>query len=688
MMLCMRINSPASTMKVKVLCNIMVIFCAVHLAGALGCPTVRGYVFYQGQEVSGALTLTVAPISGSPASIAAVCRTTRFCNAFDTTGALKLIPMVPIFLPLDATSGSKQSCGGLYVANRTLFGVTLPPDVDFEAVRDSGSRMAGEMQGAITAARKVSMKLQELGSDPGDMSSVPNSVLTQAFVEAGALGATAGEDIGGLASDVLAALSYPEWDSRFVNGKNFISSVKDQGDCGSCVAFAVTGMAEATMAAIRRSSINSNDFAEQWLFFCNGMYIPTCDHGWVASVAADVLTSENIPMEINFPYSNTGGCTVKALPVKIAGGTFSKITLTDLTQAKEHIRKYGAVTSYFALYADFVSWTASSPPYVWNRASRLTGYHQVLVVGYNDTGSYWIAKNSWGPSWGDDGYFRMSYTANVGFMSGLGENIIGLLWTPPVAPSPPPSPRPSSPPPASRPPPPSRSPLRLATKPSPPPNPNPRPQPVRSPPSSPRPRPSPRPPSPRPPSPRLPSPRPPAPRPPSPRPPSPFPPPPNRPPSPRPISRPPAPRSPPLPRPSPRQAAFCGDGTCSGSEICLTCPSDCRIRGASLALPCCGDGVCNAAGGETCSSCAQDCGTCFTCNSNYVCDLALGEKCVSGKTGCADCGNCRSAYCGDGKCTSGSTGGYSESCFSCAVDCGPCTGPIICGGGRCQPRSH
>ena len=38
---------------------------------------------------------------------------------------------------------------------------------------------------------------------------------------------------------------------------------------------------------------------------------------------------------------------------------------------------------------------------------ELLGGHAVLVCGYNDVTPKWIVRNSWGSSWGDNGYFYL-----------------------------------------------------------------------------------------------------------------------------------------------------------------------------------------------------------------------------------------------------------------------------------------
>jgi C1A family cysteine protease len=43
------------------------------------------------------------------------------------------------------------------------------------------------------------------------------------------------------------------------------------------------------------------------------------------------------------------------------------------------------------------------------RLRSLAGGHCICVVGYSDTDSCWICKNSWGTGWGESGFFRIRY---------------------------------------------------------------------------------------------------------------------------------------------------------------------------------------------------------------------------------------------------------------------------------------
>ncbi|MEQ8460183.1 MAG: hypothetical protein RLO52_34120 [Sandaracinaceae bacterium] len=86
----------------------------------------------------------------------------------------------------------------------------------------------------------------------------------------------------------------------------------------------------------------------------------------------------------------------------------------------------------------------------------------------------------------------------------------------------------------------------------------------------------------------------------------------------------------------------------------------------------CGDGLCDTGFGESCATCAVDCGTCAGCGDG-TCAASMGESCTS----CAaDCGSCGET-CGNGVCAGG------EDCNSCPGDCGGCStscGPSSCAG--------
>jgi len=65
----------------------------------------------------------------------------------------------------------------------------------------------------------------------------------------------------------------------------------------------------------------------------------------------------------------------------------------------------------FTVYTGFESEEVSQTGKMWlpKPNENMVGGHAVLIVGYDDEYGYFIVRNSWGPSWGDEGYFYMPY---------------------------------------------------------------------------------------------------------------------------------------------------------------------------------------------------------------------------------------------------------------------------------------
>ena len=234
---------------------------------------------------------------------------------------------------------------------------------------------------------------------------------------------------GGLwtVSELVAAAQTSSWDSRVSQAGAFnpVCPVGMQAACNMCVAYAFAAAAETAVAISLQQDCNSKQqLSQHWLYFCNGLDVPTCASGWDPAKAAKVLKSTGLPYLSCFPnYLSQGVCTDKCggagfplLPADAAavaagsqspGGAFSitKFSGSGLQEAKAFIRKYGGVTTSFLAHADLYSYTGGV--YKWDGTSPVRDGHAVLVIGYNDVGRYWLAKNSWGSAWGENGYFKV-----------------------------------------------------------------------------------------------------------------------------------------------------------------------------------------------------------------------------------------------------------------------------------------
>lgn len=197
----------------------------------------------------------------------------------------------------------------------------------------------------------------------------------------------------------IAAPTKVDWRNR--NG-DWTTPVKDQSSCGSCVAFGVAATLEARIKIVcNRPNLNTN-LSEAHLFYCGCGNC--CGNGWNFPPALDYCKNTGIGLETSFPYTpgNQPCRTGVASYLKISNWT-SVLTIAD---RKNVIATKGPVVGGMAVYNDFFSYKNGVYRHV---SGGLSGYHAICVVGYDDDQGCWICKNSWGPNWGDNGWFKMAY---------------------------------------------------------------------------------------------------------------------------------------------------------------------------------------------------------------------------------------------------------------------------------------
>ena len=103
----------------------------------------------------------------------------------------------------------------------------------------------------------------------------------------------------------------------------WVSSVKNQGGCGSCTAFATMGMAETSLikAGAKKSGL---DLSEQWIVDCKPNGAEGCNGAHIDSYADWMAEHGNLMHENAAPYEGkeTGSC--KAGPYWSPGYKFQK----------------------------------------------------------------------------------------------------------------------------------------------------------------------------------------------------------------------------------------------------------------------------------------------------------------------------------------------------------------------------
>ena len=207
-----------------------------------------------------------------------------------------------------------------------------------------------------------------------------------------------------------------------------VSPVKDQGYFGTCWAFATYGSLESTLMP----ATPTPDFSEKNLANLAGFDVPPSPQngGGDMWMSAAYLARWNGPVDsATEPYPTTSTWTSSDAypPVKhVQNVVFfpARTNWTDTDNIKGALTRWGAVYSSFYWGNTFYNATHTSyyqPASASDPPSPLGGGHAVTIVGWDDNYAAtnftttpegpgaWIVKNSWGATWGNNGYFYMSY---------------------------------------------------------------------------------------------------------------------------------------------------------------------------------------------------------------------------------------------------------------------------------------
>ncbi|MES2964257.1 MAG: C1 family peptidase [Bdellovibrionota bacterium] len=203
-----------------------------------------------------------------------------------------------------------------------------------------------------------------------------------------------------------------KWDWRDQDGANWVSPILDQGNCGSCVAFAAVATMETQMKIASGLANLPVRLSPQALHTCGG---GSCAIGWWPGFAARYLQKTGVPDDACMPYESgvtgkNGSCSAICADapkrrVRIAGFSRPTVLFGNVSKVKRALLK-GPVMTAMLIFEDFAAYGGGVYRH---RKGGLVSAHAVSVVGYDDAERAFIVRNSWGDKWGENGFFRIAY---------------------------------------------------------------------------------------------------------------------------------------------------------------------------------------------------------------------------------------------------------------------------------------
>jgi len=196
-----------------------------------------------------------------------------------------------------------------------------------------------------------------------------------------------------------------------INGTDYTTPVKNQAPAPTCEAYALCASLE-TIIQYQLEEIFNPDLSETHLYFyAGGTYEAKMVN---LTDAANYLIEYGVPDEgcypdphraYDYPFESLEGWGNRTVKIQSWGWVNHNID-----SIKSALIEHGPLIIVIKIWKDFLRYHGGVYKHRWGKSE---GGHVVTIVGYNDEEECWIVKNSWGPDWGENGYFRMAYDADM-----------------------------------------------------------------------------------------------------------------------------------------------------------------------------------------------------------------------------------------------------------------------------------
>ena len=191
------------------------------------------------------------------------------------------------------------------------------------------------------------------------------------------------------------------------NNTEYLSEVKDQGQCGSCYAFSTTNVLETFM---RINNYTVDRLSEQQIVDCSPNDY-ACEGGFMHNSLDFIIDNKGLLSNDDYKYMGiTQNCTTTKIEQNVVGSNITEyqfVIPSSVQDLKDCVMKtpiaiaVDANNVYFRFYKKGVIDVPLQTTNVLNHAVVLVGFD------YDEEGMYWIIQNSWGKDWGDNGFCKI-----------------------------------------------------------------------------------------------------------------------------------------------------------------------------------------------------------------------------------------------------------------------------------------